>query len=119
MISVKIDGHDDILAYTSFKNYLLIEKYDENKEYEIKVRIYLDDALREWPEIKKFNITELKNSKGSLLGNIKYKNRNPFISSLNLFINNDALLYIYTMKHLNIVINSVFLEILYLPLKST
>ena len=60
MINAKINGHDDKLVYTSFKNYLLLEKYDENKDYEIKVRICLDDALGEWSEIKNLILMKLK-----------------------------------------------------------
>ena len=37
-----------------------MEKYDENKEYEIKVRICLDDALGEWSEIKNLRLMKLK-----------------------------------------------------------
>ena len=60
LINAKINGHDDKLVYTSFKNYLLLEKYDENKDYEIKVRICLDDALGEWSEIKNLILMKLK-----------------------------------------------------------
>ena len=58
-LQIKINGEESI--YESNFMSLELDKYDENADYEIKVRLCVNDSFGDWSEPKKFKINELDN----------------------------------------------------------
>lgn len=86
-INIKIDGNEDMSTYTSFQTNFLLDKYDENKDYEIKIRASIDGSLGEWSEIEKFKIKEVKEEEIGLFSCIKNEKGNNFFGPGNIFQN--------------------------------
>lgn len=75
-LQIKINGEESIYEsnFTSFE----LDKYDENADYEIKVRLCINDLFGDWSASKKFKITELDNRIGRLFGTGTGNPFNPF-----------------------------------------
>ena len=69
-LQIKINGKEFI--YENNIIGFVLDKYDENAEYEIKIRVCINDSFGEWSETKKFKISELNNTNGNPF--------NPFIN---------------------------------------
>ena len=86
-INIKIDGNEDMCTYTSFQTNFLLDKYNENKDYEIKIRASIDGSLGEWSEIEKFKINKIKDEEVGLFSSTKNENSNNIFESGNIFQN--------------------------------
>ena len=75
---IKIKANNKESTYLSIFNNYLLNKFETNLEYEVKIRIYIEDYFSDWSEIKKFKIED--NS-----GN----NKNIFLSSGLFNLKND------------------------------
>ena len=71
-LHIKINGEESIYENNTIG--FSLDKYDENADYEIKIRACINETFGDWSETKKFKISELKTE--SIFAN-------PFIANNN------------------------------------
>ena len=86
-IKVNLNENEDTFTYTSYYNNFLLDEYDNNTLYEIKIRACLDEAYGDWSEIKKFKLDELECKESRVFNLKKNKNSNNIFQSGNIFQN--------------------------------
>ena len=55
---INIKTNDEETTHNSNVNNFLLDKYETNVEYEVKIRASIDDCFGDWSEIKKFKIDD-------------------------------------------------------------
>ena len=67
-IHIKVNNKENI--YTSIFNDYLLDKYEINVEYEVKIRSCIDNHFGDWSEIIKFKIDDFKDGSGNNNNNL-------------------------------------------------
>ena len=87
IIQINVNNKEKI--YKTPFNQFLLEKYESNVEYEVKIRVSSDDEFGDWSEIKKFKIDSNSNNTNiffnSGLFNLK-NNDNDNKKNYNIFV---------------------------------
>ena len=94
---INIKTNNEETSHNSSINNFLLDKYETNVEYEVKIRASIDDCFGDWSEIKKFKIEDDSGENKNLFlssglfklnddDNDNKNNTNPF---KNIFSNNN------------------------------
>ena len=86
---LKIKNNTEYVDYEVSKTNILIDEYKSNIDYEVKVRVLINDLYGDWSEITKFKIQpKNQNNFVGLFGN-NNQGGSLFDNKSNIFSNND------------------------------